>query len=499
VAPRLRSLAGQSLTYGLGGFAGRIVGFFLVPVYVAYAGRDAFGIVELVMSAVAAAAIVLRLGITASMSRFTLGEPERDDWAPVIQTVFAFVMVASTVAVAVGFALLEPLASLLGVSRTIAAIGLVGLWVTMNYDVVARIYRIERRARSFVVFTLLNVAITVVMTLVLVVGFDQKAVGLMVGNFGGSVLVYGCLLVARRHTIGFRSFDRDVFRQVLHYSLPLMPAGLALWGLNFADRAQIQGLTTTAELGSYAVAAKVALGVMLAVGAFQTAWPPFAHSIRGEQTAKQTFRQVFTYWAVVMGWAVAALTLISAPYIKLAFPHDVANAIPVVPMLMAGAVLYGGFMVVNIGVTFSKKTRMTPIITAIAAAANIGLNFYFIPRWGIVGAGLTTVIGYGLLLWLGWLNAQRSYPVPYDWNRVMRIFTVTTGYVALSLWVLPESSLAGIVLRLLLAASFPLALLAVGALSAGDRDRIRTLIAMRRRERPDPGLEDATLEEGVAP
>jgi O-antigen/teichoic acid export membrane protein len=483
----------------MAGFASRIVGFFLVPIYVAYAGRNAFGVVELVTSAVTAAAIVLRLGITASMSRFTLGDPEREDWTPVIHTVFAFVMVASTLAVAAGLALLDPLASLLGVSRAVALIGLVGLWVTMNYDVVARIYRIERRARSFIVFTLLNIAVTVVMTLVLVVGFHQKALGLMLGNFGGSVLVYGCLLVARRKTIGVRRFDREVLRQVLHYSLPLMPAGLALWGLNFADRAQIQGLATTADLGSYAVAAKVSLGVMLVVGAFQTAWPPFAHSIRGEDTAKQTFRQVFTYWAVVMGWAISALTLISAPYIRLAFPGNVGDAIPVVPLLMAGAVLYGGFMVVNIGVTFSKKTRMTPVISTIAAAANIGLNFYFIPTWGIVGAGFTTVIGYALLLWLGWLNAQRSYPVSYEWNRVLRIFAVTSGYVALSVWVVPETSAPGIVLRLLLAGSYPLALLAVGALSRGDRDRIRALMAMRGRGRPDPGLEDATLEEGVAP
>jgi hypothetical protein len=95
-------------------------------------------VVELVMSAIAAAAIVLRLGITASMSRFTLGERAQGLGAG-DQTVFAFVMVASTIAFAVGFALLDPLASLLGVSRTVAAIGLVGLWVTMNYDVVARI------------------------------------------------------------------------------------------------------------------------------------------------------------------------------------------------------------------------------------------------------------------------------------------------------------------------------------------------------------------------
>ncbi|MDX6592731.1 MAG: hypothetical protein QOJ13_1927 [Gaiellales bacterium] len=496
--PRLRSLVSQSLTYGLGGFTSRIVGFFLVPVYVSYAGREAFGVVELVVSAITVTAIVLRLGITASMSRFTLGDPDRDDWTPVIQTIFTFVLLASSAAALVGVLLVDQIAGLLGVSRDVTLVALVGLWVTMNYDVIARIYRIERRARSFVAFTLVNVAITVVLTLILVVGYDKKAIGLMIGNFAGSVLVYSCLLVARRHSIGFRRFDFGILREVLHYSLPLMPAGLALWGLNFADRAQIQGLSTTAELGSYAVAAKVALAVMVAVGAFQTAWPPFAHSIRGEETAKQTFRQVFTYWSVLMGWAVAALTLVSAPYIRLAFPDEVHNAIPVVPMLIAGSVLYGGFMIVNIGVTFSKKTRMTPVIAAVAAAVNIGLNFIFIPAWGIVGAGISTVIGYGLLLLLGWLNAQRSYPVPYDWNRVLRVAAVAVAYVALSLWVLPETGAVGITLRLLAAASFPLALLAVGALSRDDGARMRALFAMRGRARSE-ALEDSTLDEEATP
>ena len=80
-----------------------------------------------------------------------------------------------------------------------------------------------------------------------------------------------------------------------------------------------------------------------------------------------------------------------------------------VPLLAAGTVLYGGYLIMNIGVTVSKRTRMTPVIAGIAAAVNIGLNFWFIPAWGIVGAGITTVIGYALLLALGWANAQRSY------------------------------------------------------------------------------------------
>src|SRR5262249_7956332 len=158
-----------------------------------------------------------------------------------------------------------------------------------------------------------------------------------------------CLIIARWEVLGFR-FDRELYRRMLSFALPLMPAGLALWALNFADRFQVQRFAGKGDLGSYSIAAKLSLGIMLVLGAFQTAWPPFAPSIRGDNQAKQVIREVFTYWNAVMCWALVALTMVSAPYVELALAPSVHNALPVVPLLMGGAVLYGAFTVVNMGV-----------------------------------------------------------------------------------------------------------------------------------------------------
>ena len=53
------------------------------------------------------------------MSRFTLGDPDRDDWTPVIQTIFTFVLLASSAAALVGVLLVDQIAGLLGVSRDV--------------------------------------------------------------------------------------------------------------------------------------------------------------------------------------------------------------------------------------------------------------------------------------------------------------------------------------------------------------------------------------------
>ena len=87
--PISRPLAGQSLIYGMSGVIGRFAGFFLIPIYLHAAGAKAYGTVDLMLSAVLLASILLRMGIVTTMSRFTLGEGETD-WVPIIHTIFVF-------------------------------------------------------------------------------------------------------------------------------------------------------------------------------------------------------------------------------------------------------------------------------------------------------------------------------------------------------------------------------------------------------------------------
>ncbi|MFN8186633.1 MAG: lipopolysaccharide biosynthesis protein [Gaiellales bacterium] len=495
---RHRALVGQAFTYGSGAILARIVGFFLVPVYLAAAGTAAFGAAELVISAVAVGAIVLRLGIVASMSRYTLAESADGDWAPVIHTVFGFVLAVSTAGVVVGALLLDELAAFLDIGRDLAVAGLFALWVTMNYDVIARLYRIERRAGQWVRVMVLNVALSAVLTVTLVVVFDEGALGLLVGNFAATAVLYACLVVARRHTIGFRRFDRSVLRELLRFSLPLMPANLAIWAINFADRIQLQKLAGPLELGQYAAAARVALALTVVTGAFQTAWAPFAHAVRGEEgdeVAKQTYSEVFTYWAIVAGWGLVAVTMLSAPYIVITFPRQAEAAVDVVPLLALGIVLYGAYLIVNVAVTISKRTRATPLVAGVAAAATIGLNFWLIPEYGLIGAGITTVVGSGLLVGLQWLNAQRSYPIAYEWSRVGRVAAVALGLAALSVWAIPERGVLGISVRVALVLVFPAALVAVRAVSPADARRLRGLWRARRRSRAVSPTDDLETPE----
>jgi O-antigen/teichoic acid export membrane protein len=498
-AGRLKQLAGQSFVYGLGSLVSKAVGIFLLPVYLSHVTRAQFGSVELIIASITLAQIVLRLGLTPAMFRFSFDNPGSDMRARTVQTAFAGVLFTSTMGLVVGAACaitVKPFSDIMG-GVELTMIGLTGLWVSMNLDIVTGIYRIERRPTAYVGFSLANVAITIVLTLVLVVGLHMQATGLLIGNFSGTYITYLMMLYARRRTVGFRMVDRRLLQQMLHFSVPLMPAGLALWALNVADRFQVQSLTSRADLGSYSVAAKIALSIMLLIAAFQTAWPAFANSMPTEDETKDVYRLVLSYWAMVMGWAVVAISLITPIYIRHSLPRSVWNAAPVVPMLMLGAVLYGAYLILNAGVNRSKKTRFTPVVTGISALVNVGLNFWMIPRWGINGAGASTVIGYGVLVFLGWLNAQRSYPVNYEWGRVIRIGALVSAILLASVEWIPQTGAVGYAIRAALIVAFPIGLIAVGAFSPGEQRVIRARIRAMRVRRSPAAVEAAEQQEAV--
>jgi O-antigen/teichoic acid export membrane protein len=504
-AGRLKQLASQSFVYGLGGLVSKAVGIFLLPIYLSHVTRDQFGAVELIMAAITLMAVLLRLGLTSAMFRFAFDHPGTDMRTRTMQTAFVGTLALSTLGVVVCALLTVGVPAFAGIlgGVELTLIGLSGLWVSMNFDIVTGVYRIERRPVAYTAYSILNVFITIVLSIILVVPLHLQASGLLIGNFSGTYITYVLMVFAQRHTIGFRMFDRALLRRMLHFSIPLMPAGLALWALNVADRFQVQGLDSQAELGSYSVAAKLALSVMLLIAAFQTAWPAFANSMPTEDETRDVYRLVLTYWSMAMGWAVVVISLAVPPYIHHSLPRSVWDASPVVPMLMLGSVMYGAYMILNAGVNRSKKTRMTPVVTGISAAVNVGLNFIVIPLWGIRGAGASTVVGYAVLVYLGWRNAQRSYPVSYEWWRVIKITAVVSLVLLASVLAIPPTGAAGLSIRIALAALFPFLLIAVGVLSRGEQRIIRQrLVTMGMRRSPQAVIhaeeEEAVEEEPVA-
>jgi O-antigen/teichoic acid export membrane protein len=475
VGAQLKRLGSQSAIYGLGGILSRLIAVFLVPLYTVYLGRVGFGQIETIIAFVGVLVIVLRLGITSAFFRFYFDAETDAERTLVVRTSFWFTMGMATLGLAVGLALAGPLSDALKLDDPwLVRAGFVGLWAQMNYAQMTALFRVEERPVSFAIASVANVLITIGSTIALVIGAHKGAIGAVVGNFLGTLSVYAVLLGYRRYQLGLQ-FDRRLLREMNRFGMPLVPAALALWAINFIDRLFIGQLKGQAEVGVYSLAVRVASVVVFLMTAFQLAWPAFAYSIKDDDEAKRTYAFVLTYLLFVTCWGALALGAL-APWIVDVFDpkHRFGRSAEAVPLLAFATAAYSGYSVLAIGIGRARQTQYNWIVAGAAAAVNIVLNAILIPPYGMMGAAVATVAAYVALFVAMWLNSRRVYPVAYQWRRVLTIAGVAAALTAAA-WALDAPLAVAVALVL----AYPLVLLPLGFYLPAERARLRRLVTSR--------------------
>ena len=470
---QLKRLGKHSAIYGLGGLVSRILAVLLLPLYTRYLTTSDYGQIETLIALVTVLTIVLQFGIGSAFFRFYFDADDHDGRRLVLRTSFWFTMTMATLGLVMVCVLATPIAEGLfgdpGAANLVRASG-VALWAQMNYAQLTNLFRVEERSVAFVLASLTNILVTVGATILLVVVLDEGPLGVIVGNFTGTLLVYVVLLGYRREQLGLQ-LSRPLLRQMNHFGLPLVPSALLLWVTNFSDRFFLVKLTDTSEVGLYSVGVRVASAMVLLLTAFRMAWPAFAYSIKSDEEAKQTYSWVLTYLTVLSAWIATALALLSPWIVAWLTTPQFESASQVVGPLSFAAVAFGGYIVLAIGIGRARRTQFNWVITGVAAAVNVGLNLALIPFYGMMGAAVATVAAYTVMfVGMAWW-AQRIFPVPYQWRRVLTAVAAGVALSATGKFI--GSDLAFSVALVLV---YPLLLFALRFYLPAEKKRLRELV-----------------------
>ncbi|MDX6573441.1 MAG: hypothetical protein QOC86_2597 [Gaiellales bacterium] len=456
---RLRTLASQSAIYGIGPVIARFAGLLLLPIYGRHLGKAEVANVGQIVALVAVGATIAQLGLVNALFRFA-AEREGEARFAVARTAIAMCAVAGVVLAAVA-ALLTPWAApaLLGDGNDkLWLIACAGLLISLLYEPCAGLYRVEQRPQRFLAVTLVNVTVTVLISVIWIVDFDGKAFALVTGSFTGTLVALGVVLWDRRRAL-FGPVDRTLAEPLLRFGLPFMPSRVALWALNLSNRLLVAWLATRALAGVFVVAANVASAVALLVTAFQLAWPPFAYGIKDDEEARRVYRSVLTVWLLVALAAVLPLALAREWVIAVLAGEKWRGGADAMALLALGLAFYGAYYVVGVAVGRAKRTQLNWVVTGVAAVTNVVLCLVLIPPYGAKGAGAATAVAYVLMSVLMVARGNRVFPVGYDWRRLAALCALAAALFAIGDSAFAARGTAGVAGRLIVAALFvPLAL-----------------------------------------
>jgi O-antigen/teichoic acid export membrane protein len=474
----IKRLGKHSAIYGVGGLIQRIVAVLLLPLYTRFLTPSDYGAIEALVALTAIIFALLRAGIQSSFFRFYFRAETDSERLTIVRTSFWFTMGAATITLVAGEIFAPQVAHVLYKSDEhvdLVRAAFVGLWATMNYDQLTALFRVEERSVSYSIASLTNVFVTIGMTILLVVVLDQGPLGVLVGNFSGTLVVYAVLLAYRRTQLGLE-FDGRVFRNMIEWGMPLVPSVIALNAIDFADRFLLVRFKGQHELGLYAIGMRIAAALLFVLAAFRTAWPAFAYSIREDGEARRTYGFVLTYVTFFSSWAALALGLAAPWLVRLLTTPSFYKGAEVVPILSFAFVVFGAYVVVVTSIGRVGRRGSNWIITGIAAVIGVLLNFALIPAFGMIGAAVSMLLSYFVIfLGMTW-KAQRVFHVHYQWRRL-----ATAAGTAAGLTVVGKLVHGGLPLAIALTALYPVVLGLAGFYLPAERARIG---AFGRRLRP---------------
>jgi O-antigen/teichoic acid export membrane protein len=472
VRDQLSRLLHHTLVYGVASLAGRIASLVLLRILTTRLTTADYGAIEVLVALSALLVPVLRAGVATGFYRFWFDRDLAPDQAEVLCTSFTVTLAGAAVGLVVGVVAAPWIAVAVGIGQgrtNLVRVAFVMLAAQIIYEQLTGLYRVEEQSRAWAAASLANLVITITATIILVVPLALGATGALAGNAAGTIIVTVVLCYRRRAQLGL-SFDRDLARRMNQFGLPLLPAGLLVWVVDFSDRLLLSRMTDASQVGLYAVGAKIASVMILVQLAFRTAWPAFAYSL-DEQHARRAFAFVLTYIAMLGAWVTLMLGLL-APWLVRVLTGSPAfwGGERVVAPLAFAAALLTAYTMLTVAISRANRTERFWWVSGVGAAVNILVNVALIPRYGMTGAAVGTVVAYVVLvagmLWLG----QRVYPVAYQWRRITTALVV--GGVVYATGRLTHAPLG---VEVVLIAAYPLLLAACGFLVPAERRQLGVL------------------------
>ncbi|HEV2728263.1 MAG TPA: oligosaccharide flippase family protein, partial [Solirubrobacterales bacterium] len=434
-------------------------------------------------------------GLIEAILRFYYKDEEDPD--AVVASTFAGLFWLATAAALIALPFAAPLAELLLPDQPdadLVRIAIGGLWVLTLWEFLLTLFRLDERARAFFVTTILNVLAAIALTVVLVVGLEEGALGLLLGSYATGAAFVLVLVALQWRRLSLR-FDRALLRRLFRFGLPTMPAETSLYLLNFVDRLIIARTVGLAEAGLYSLAVKFAQAVNVLVRGFQLAWPPLAYSIRDDEEARRFYATVVTLFTAGCAFVVAGMWLFSRWIVRALAAPKFFESYEAIGLITVGVTLYALYQVLIVILGRTGRTEFNFPAAIGALVANVALNLLLVPPLGIVGAGLALALSYLVGLGLMYAFTQRLFPVPYEWGRLLRVTLAVGAIVGLAELLVPTEGADGFLIRAALLALYPLALWATGFFTPEERRWLARLrhpgevIASFRTMRAEPAVD----------
>ncbi len=461
----LKRLFKHSSIYGLGNVLGKMVGFFMIPVYTHYLTTADYGVLELLDLSLALMGLVLTMWMNASIVRHYYDYDDPQDRNEVVSTIYLLAVAIGAAVALAGVYLSRPLARLiLKTSDLHSYVSLIALsfFVTCITVVCFSYLRAKQKPVFIVGAEMANLVMTLSMNIYFIVFRHMGVIGVLYSSLLANSLIACVMSVYTLREVSIH-FSYRKLKAVVVFGAPLVLTSMAAFAVNFSDRFFLRHYSTISNVGIYALGYKFGFMIsFLVVQPFDMIWSARMYEIDKQEDGRQTFSKIFEYYALALVAAALGLSLIIKEVIQVISAPDFHAAYKVVPLVALAYVFQGMNRFFWTGTYISKKTLYMGIVGGTSAASNLLLNFLLIPRYGMMGAAWATASSFMVMAAMAYFVSQRVHYVPYRFSRLIMLLGLAAAFYLGSTLIATPYLVLSALLKIVLFLVFPVALYLFG-------------------------------------
>ncbi len=410
---RYKKLSVDIILITIGQTSTKLLSLLLLPLFTGILSTKEYGVYDLVITTVSLLSPVMTMVVYEAVIRFCLDG--QYDPSKILSIGLAFTLSGTLL-----FALASPLLGRLGLTGDFPLLVVAYFFAVNTHNVIGSYIKGIDRVKLYSAFGVLSSAFVLSLNLIFVVVMRLGAAGFLLGGAAGCLLSW-CVVQARcdllRKITNPFKIEREIYKAVTAYTLPLIPNSISWWVSNSSDKFMLKVMAGVSCVGVYSVAYKVPTLITVISSIFISAWQISAVKDFGSKESADFFSGVYRVFSSFNIVLVSALICFSKIIGTLLYSRDFFAAWKP-SMIIFFAYIFNS-MSVMLGSIYTSAKKTKPIFYSTAAAAlfNIAMNYFLIKACGMHGAAIATCLSY-MLIWLIRLaDSRRIMALSVDYIR----------------------------------------------------------------------------------
>lgn len=386
---RNKYLLKNTVIFSIGNFGTKIISFFLVPLYTNILTTREYGTADLIYTIGMVLVPLLTLNIGESIMRFALDKDA--DCDKIMSTGITILIFGAIIGL-----LILPIANLFeNVSDYSIYIYLYTLTLAFS-----QIFLCYLRGKEFLLkYSIGNIiqSLTIaIFNIIFLIGMKKGIEGYLMAYILANVCtgLYGFWAGKVNLVIKKYSIDIELSKNMIKYSVVLIPNSFMWWIMNSSDRMMVSAMISVTANGVYAVAYKIPTLLSTITTIFNQAWSYSAIREDESEDKEEYNNRVYDNLVTIVIVVATGLLMIMKPFLSVYVGKEYYAAWHYVPYLIVGFVFMtlGSFIATSY--TVHKDSMGFLISGTVGAIINLILNFILIPMMGVSGAAFATCISY---------------------------------------------------------------------------------------------------------